>query len=211
MSILESYIKCIYKIWSKIYDNLIDKEFEFNRNEVIKELKIKNNDKILEVGVGTGLNLKYYPKNCNLTAIDISKDMIEKAKKKKFSAKVKFDLVNMNNLPYKDNSFDKAIATYAIRVSINPKKALQEISRAVKNKGLLVIVDEFEEKNFIRSLLKTIILLLGWGRDYKVEDLIKDTYYKIIKDKRISKVSNTKLVILENNKFLNKISRGSTL
>ncbi len=198
MKTSENYIKFVYYIWSKFYDSFIDKPFEFNRNKVIKKLNIKKGNKILEIGVGTGLNIPYYPKNCFVIGIDISKSMLEKAKNKKSKCKIQLKIENAEKTSYQNNSFDKVIATYVIRVTPNIKKVLNEISRVIKNNEIFVIVDEFKTNNKILNLLDYIKVFLGWGRDYKIEELIKNTPWKIIFNKKLKAPLNTRLVILKN-------------
>jgi Methylase involved in ubiquinone/menaquinone biosynthesis len=74
------------------------------RLEVINELK----GKALEVGVGTGKNIPYYPDDINVTAIDFSSKMLEKEKKKAGKLNKKVNLLHMDvqNMSFSDNSFD---------------------------------------------------------------------------------------------------------
>ena len=67
-----SYVKKLYSFWSIIYDPILDKIFKFDRKIVIEELKLFPPDEIIEVGVGTGLNLPYYPSYVYVTGIDFS-------------------------------------------------------------------------------------------------------------------------------------------
>ncbi|MBS3168543.1 class I SAM-dependent methyltransferase [Candidatus Woesearchaeota archaeon] len=191
----EKYIKLFYVIWSKIYDTILDKLFKFDRKETISELKINKRDKILEIGVGSGLNLEYYPKYCHVYGIDLSKSMLEKAKNKTIKAKLNLEITNAESLKYKNNYFDKALSTYTLRVCKDPNKVLKEISRVVKPKGIFVIFDQFKEnkKVSIRDFFSSII---GWGKNIYLDDIIKYTSWKVIKIK--NKPSNVKLIVLKN-------------
>lgn len=200
MSFSKKYLEIVYYFWAKIYDRIIDSLFKFNREKVIKELKILKNDKILEVGVGTGLNLPFYPKNCEVTGIDFSKAMLEKARNKNYKAKLR--LVDARKLPFPDNYFDKAVTTYVLRVSPEPKKILKEVSRVVKNNGLFVILDQFKGKNrLILSIIQPFKLLLGWGKDYNIKKLIFDTSWQIVSNKKFGIMNNTRLIVLKNKKL----------
>lgn len=69
--------------------------------------------KVLEVGVGTGRNIQYYPDNVEVTAIDFSKKMLEKAreKAKKLDKKVDLRMMDVQNLEFPDETFDTVITT----------------------------------------------------------------------------------------------------
>ncbi|RMD58239.1 methyltransferase domain-containing protein, partial [Candidatus Woesearchaeota archaeon] len=104
-------------------DSAIDKAFNFDRKKVIEALEIKPKDKILEIGVGTGLNLPHYPQNCTVYGIDFSKSMLERAREKKAKAKIKLLKADARSLEFQNSFFDKAIMTYTLRVSPQPKNS----------------------------------------------------------------------------------------
>ncbi|MBT3407952.1 methyltransferase domain-containing protein [Candidatus Woesearchaeota archaeon] len=197
---MKNYILFIYKIWAKVYDNYIDKLFSFNRKKVIEFADIKKGQKVLEVGVGTGLNLPYYS-NCTVYGIDFSKEMLNKAKLKKSNAKIILKKMDANSMDFKENSFDRAITTYVLRVSPNPKKILKELSRVCKPNSKLIVLDQFLIKNnLFLYLFQPIKILLGWGKEYYIKELIKNSNWKIIKIIPFGKMKNTKLIILKNDK-----------
>lgn len=167
-----------YKVWAKVYDKLLDNIFKFNRLNVIKKLNIKNKEKILEIGVGTGLNLKYYPSNCFVYGIDISKDMLDKAKKRT-NKNVRLFLMNAEDLKFKDSFFDKVLATYVVRVSPNPNIMLKEIERVTKKNSVIILVDIF--KPSFSSILDPLTNLIGWGKCYNLNELLMNNKLKLIK------------------------------
>ena len=201
---MKNYLRFVYSIWSRIYDHAIDKLFYFNRSKLIKALKLKRNDRILEIGVGTGLNLPHYPAGVSVTGIDFSKSMLSKAKQKKTKAKIILKHADAAKLPSKVNSFDKALATYVLRVAPNPKSILKEVARVTKRRSKFVVLDQFKSKKLVTrsltSFYEPIQLILGWGRNYDLEELIKDTPWKVRSRKKFGKMPNTRIVILENRK-----------
>ena len=201
---MKKYLKFIYSIWSRIYDKYIDPIFYFDRKKVIEALKLKKHEQVLEVGVGTGLNLPHYPRCVSVTGVDFSKAMLSKAKKKRTSARVTLKLMDASKLSFKSNSFDKVLATYVLRVVPNPKAVLKEVARVTKPGALFVVLDQFREKDVL-SLLFSIVavpfkLALGWGKDPFLDEIIRNTPWKVYSQKRFGKMKGTKLVVLKNSK-----------
>jgi len=202
---MKNYLKCIYSIWSKLYDKILNRIFFFDRSKVIKALSPKKGERILEVGVGTGLNLQHYPAGISVTGIDFSKAMLAQASKKVkgSKAKIKLETQDAAKLRFKPNSFDKAFTTYVLRVSPAPKKVLLEAARVTKPGAMFVILDQFKEKGtsrIISAILAPFKLLLGWGRDLDLAELIRGTDWKIHSRKQFGKMKGTKIVVLKNTK-----------
>jgi ubiquinone/menaquinone biosynthesis C-methylase UbiE len=94
---------------------------------------------VLEVATGTGLiatNIATYVHSVEAT--DFSPKMIESAKKKKTPDNVHFSIENATKLSFEDNTFDAAIISNALHIMPDPVKVLDNISRVLKPKGLLI-------------------------------------------------------------------------
>lgn len=195
----KKYLRVMYALWAQVYDSVIDPLFNFNRSKVVNLLPLKGGDHNLEIGVGTGLNLPFYPSHCKVTGVDISQAMLAKARKKLHEATVELTCVDAATLPFKDNSFDHALATYVLRVSPDPRKVLEEASRVVKTGGRFVVVDQFSlPEGSPGRIMNFLTLSLGWGQDHDLEELIQGTGWKTISNEKIGMMMNTCLITLEN-------------
>jgi phosphatidylethanolamine/phosphatidyl-N-methylethanolamine N-methyltransferase len=98
---------------------------------------------ILEVGVGTGKNLDFYPSNKRMTAIDFSSGMLNKAKKKVEKKRMSVDLIAMDvqRLEFEDQSFDTVLATFVFCSVPDPIEGLKEIKRVCKNEGKIILLE----------------------------------------------------------------------
>ncbi|RCW69794.1 phosphatidylethanolamine N-methyltransferase /phosphatidyl-N-methylethanolamine N-methyltransferase [Saliterribacillus persicus] len=132
-------IKRRYNRISSIF-NLMDNMMpEGWRKELLKEAQ----GKVLEIGVGTGTNLPYYPDNIDLTAIDFSPKMLEKAKEKTQKNNHAVALLEMDaeNLIFEDNSFDTIISTCVFCSVPDPVQGLKEIHRVLKPSGKVLMLE----------------------------------------------------------------------
>ncbi len=143
MSVAEKYNRM-----SAVYD-LMESPMEFFfyskwRKEALSGLS----GMVLEVGVGTGKNLKYYPEECLVTGIDNSEGMLEKAREKAEGMKnVTLLLMDAEHLEFPDNSFDYVITTFVLCSIPDPVKALREMKRVLKPDGEMINLEHMRSDN----------------------------------------------------------------
>lgn len=133
--------------------------------------------KVLEVGIGTGRNLKYYSSRCSVTGIDNSKGMLEKAcTKAKGMNNVTLLLMDAEHLDFPDNSFDYVVTTFVLCTISDPVKALKEMRRVLKPSGELIALEHMRSNDPLIALLEELIkpvlfLLLG---DYTTRHTVEN-------------------------------------
>ena len=153
-----------YKRVSGFYDITFGQVFRPGQKTVINKMDCGPLDEVLEIGIGTGLSFKYYPKQTKVIGIDISPDMLKLAKKKiEQEKKEKKYVTQMNGeqLSFPDNSFDKVVAMYVISVTQNPKKLIDEMKRVCKKDGDIYIVNHFscEDDGLLLKLFEKALTL----------------------------------------------------
>jgi phosphatidylethanolamine/phosphatidyl-N-methylethanolamine N-methyltransferase len=173
-------IKRAYAILSPVYDFLFDKVFYPGRVAAIDLLEIKPGDRVLEVGVGTGLNLPLYPRDCEVTGIDISEGMLRKADERVRTygmTNTKLMVMDASKLEFPENSFDRVIATYVISAVPDPVKTLLEMRRVCKPSGHLVILNHFKSDNpvvgMFEKLLAPVCTKIGFDTELKLMPLLE--------------------------------------
>jgi len=173
-------IKRAYAILSPVYDLLFDKIFHPGRVAAINLLQIEPGDRVLEVGVGTGLNLPLYPRDCSVTGIDISVEMLRKARqraKELGQTKVTLSVMDASNLEFPDDAFDRVLATYVISAVPDPVKTLLEMRRVCKPGGHVVILNHFRSENPVLGALEWMVApvctRIGFKTDLKLKPLLE--------------------------------------
>lgn len=94
---------------------------------------------VLEVAVGTGLNLPHYPADVTLTGIDLSDRMLDLARERDRHATLR--QANAHELPFADGSFDTVVCTFGLCAIPDPDLAVAEMARVLRPGGLLILVD----------------------------------------------------------------------
>jgi len=172
-------VKRAYALYSPVYDLLFDWIFHPGRQAAVKCLDVRPRDRILEVGIGTGLNLALYPHDCHLVGVDLSERMLEKARAKTRElglANVTLKVMDAAATDFPDNEFDRALATYVISAVPDSVAVLREMRRVVKPGGTLVIVNHFKSEKpligAVEDLVAPLCTRLGWKSNLSLEPLL---------------------------------------
>ena len=115
---------------------------------------------VLEVGVGTGINLSLYPRDCTVTGIDFSSSMLEKARERaarKELRSVRLLQMDAADLKFADDSFDIVYAPYLISVVPDPVKVAREMRRVCRPGGRIIFLNHFLSPNPVLSRVERLI------------------------------------------------------
>lgn len=107
------------------------------------------NQKVLEIGFGSGAVLFSFDPSCEIYGLEISHSAIERANRKAGQLGYRshrFDLVDGNSLPYEDDCFDIVVASHVVEHVENDTELLCEIHRTLKNDGIALILIPINEK-----------------------------------------------------------------
>ena len=134
---------------------------------------------VLEVGVGTGLALPHYNSDKRVTGIDLSKEMLRKARERHF----KDGLTNVAALhemdaeetSFPDASFDIAVGMFVASVVPNPRRLLAEMRRLVRPNGDILLINHFAAAKGPRWWLERAMApasrALGWHPDFAMDGI----------------------------------------
>ncbi len=189
-----------YELYAPVYDFIFDWIFAPGRSAAIGGLALQRNDSVLEVGIGTGLNMP-------LTGIDLSQEMLDKAVERVQSLampNVVLKVMDATSMDFGENEFDKAVATYTISAVPDPVAVLREMRRVVKPDGIIVILNHFRSQRRVtgwaEDLLAPVCTRLGWKSNLVMAPLLEQvglvpesiTHVNMFKGWRLVKCINRK-------------------
>src|SRR5919112_3161227 len=154
------FVERVYEKLAKIYDLVFGPTLHPGRVTALELMGIKPGDRILEVGVGTGINTSMYPRNCHVTGVDLSRSMLEKARER--VAREGLDNVRLlemdaQNLTFADDSFDIVYAPYLVSVVPDPVRVVREMRRVCRPGGKIIVLNHFRSANAILSRIERAI------------------------------------------------------
>lgn len=134
-----------------------------------KDMLSQAKGKVLEVGVGTGANLPFYPMDVKqVTGIDFSPNMLKQAQKeaKKASIPVKLIEMDVENLSFPDQSFDTVVTACVFCSVPGPIQGLKEIKRVLKPDGKVLMLEHMRSENPILGKIMDVanpFVVRLWG------------------------------------------------
>ena len=154
------FVAGVYEKLANVYDLVFGPALHPGRLVALERMAIKPADRVLEVGVGTGINLPLYPRNCRVTGIDLSKTMLVKARERvlqKGLPNVRLHEMDAANLTFPDETFDIVYAPYVISVVPDPVRVVREMRRVCRTGGKIVILNHFRSPSPIMATLERAI------------------------------------------------------
>ena len=161
VSVVENdFVARVYENIAWAYDLIFGPALHPGRVNAIRRMGIRPGDRVLEVGVGTGINAALYPTDCSVTGIDLSSSMLEKARERvarKGVRNVRLLQMDAANLKFADDTFDIVYAPYVISVVPDPVAVTREMRRVCRPGGRIVILNHFRSKNRLGAWIERVI------------------------------------------------------
>ncbi len=162
-------VRHAYRRWAPVYDFTFGLVAEAGRKHAVQIIN-RRKGRVLEVGVGTGLSLPCYGGHLTITGIDLSPEMLAKARGKVTSKKLGnvtgLHEMDAGALAFPDESFDTVVAMYVMTVVPDPERVMRELERVCAPGGEVILVNHFSEDKGVRGSVERKLApfgdLFGW-------------------------------------------------
>ena len=154
------FVERVYENLASVYDLVFGPSLHPGRVHAIHRMGIKPGDRVLEVGVGTGINAALYPRDCAVTGIDLSGPMLEKARDRvarKGIRNVRLLEMDAADLKFADETFDIVYAPYLISVVPDPIVVVREMRRVCRTGGRIIVLNHFRSPNPLLARIERVI------------------------------------------------------
>ncbi len=201
------YVEKVYNRYSSVYDLIFGRVFHSGREMAPELLALGPETKLLEVGVGTGLSLPMLPRNVDITGIDLSQKMLDKARERVAGLglqNVRLSKMDATRLDLPDDSFDRVLAAYFISTVPDPVAVVEEMKRVCRPGGYLVFLNHFLNENPVIGLFEKVFspvfYRIGFSTDLDLQKLMLETGLEIETKEDIDFLGHWKAVRCVNSK-----------
>lgn len=189
----QAAITAAYRRYAPIYDLVFGPVFEPGRRRLVKALNCRPGDEVLEVGVGTGLSLRYYPSHARVTGIDLSPHMLARASvqvRRHALRNVNLMAMDVQALSFPDASFDKIAALYVASVVPDPAQMMRELERVCRPGGEVVVVNHFTRNDGVIARIERglapLTRSLGFRPLFPMDEFITMTRLELTEATRVN-------------------------
>jgi phosphatidylethanolamine/phosphatidyl-N-methylethanolamine N-methyltransferase len=171
----------VYGRLTPLYDAVCGAALKDGRRRALEHLKPQAGELVLEVGVGTGVDLCEYPPTCKVTAIDLSMAMIDRARERAGHAgepRVAFAQMDATKLAFADASFDAVYAPHVVNVVPDPVAIGREMARVCRPGGRIVLLNHFdgvpETTNLTNEIAGRIAKVFSVNWRVRLDDFLRE-------------------------------------
>ena len=204
-------IERVYTNYARVYDHIFGKIFRDGREHAVRLLNLAPGERILEVGVGTGLALPCYPRSCEVVGVDLSEGMLAKCRERVQELgleHVSLMKMDASAMEFEDDSFDAVMAAYVVTAVPDYRKVMLEMIRVCKPGGRIILLNHVSNGNpvinAIEKVLSPFCKHLGWRTDLSLATVLDGTHLTVIHKQKVNPLRFWHLV-----KCLNEKSNGN--
>lgn len=176
-----------YRAFAPAYDAFFGAVLEPGRRAAIQGMELRPGARVLEVGVGTGLSLAAYPREVQVFGVDLSPEMLGRARRRVARRGLRqildLKVMDARALEYPNAHFDVVVAMYVVSVTPEPERMVGEMLRVCRPGGQLVIVNHFRtESSLVRGverLLRPLHRLVNFRADLDREQFLWNTGLRV--------------------------------
>jgi phosphatidylethanolamine/phosphatidyl-N-methylethanolamine N-methyltransferase len=181
-SIIKSYNR-----WAPGYDVVFAGIVQNGRREAIRLMNCRPGERVLDVGVGTGLALDHYPRETNVVGVDLTPSMLNKARERIAEQgldNIELHVMDAQDMTFENASFDTVVAMYVASVVPDPERLVAEMKRVCKPGGNIFVVNHFTNEHWMvrgfERLLSPLSSFLGFRPNFPLDKFVEETGLTVV-------------------------------
>lgn len=188
----ESDVKVAYRRWAPVYDQTFGMVAAQGRRHVVEVIN-EMHGRVLEVGVGTGLSLPGYARNLDIVGIDLSPEMLDKARERVVEEGLDhvsgLHEMDASDLAFPDATFDVVVAMFVMTVVPEPEKVMRELARVTRPGGQVLLVNHFSQEEGLRGWVERRMApfadKIGWRSVFDVDRVMVCENLRLVERKSV--------------------------
>jgi phosphatidylethanolamine/phosphatidyl-N-methylethanolamine N-methyltransferase len=192
-TINDNHVVAAYARWAPFYDWSFGAFTRYPCRTAVAEMNLLPPSRIIELGVGTGISLPLYDTKHRITGVDLSGEMLARAKKRVseegLSQVEALEVMDASALTFPDGAFDAAMAMFVITVVPHPDKVMAEMARVVRPGGQVILVSHFSVDKGPRALVEKHMARfssrLGWRPNFPIETVLGQPELRLIERRAV--------------------------
>ncbi len=200
-------VERVYSNYASVYDKIFGRIFHESRESAVRSLEVGPDERILEVGVGTGIALPLYPSHCTIVGIDLSEGMLKKARERQEAHgldHVTLLQMDAGQMKFPDDSFDTVMAAYVVTAVPDYRKVVSEMIRVCRPGGRVVMLNHFSNGNKLIATVERVISPfcshIGFRTDLALNTVLEGTSLQVLRKEKVNPLRLWHLVECVNQK-----------
>lgn len=173
----DAAVRSAYSRWAPIYDLVFRGPLYFGRRAAVETINTLEGH-VLEAGVGTGMSLPRYKDSLTITGIDLSEDMLRRARERAANLPhvLGIQAMDAGDMGFPDDHFDVTVAMYLLPVVPDPARVMRELERVTRPGGTVIVVNHFSAegglRGYVERQLERFSDRLGWNPEFPIDRVL---------------------------------------
>jgi phosphatidylethanolamine/phosphatidyl-N-methylethanolamine N-methyltransferase len=187
-----------------LYDLMFGAVLQPGRRALAQAVRGLQPARLLEVGVGTGLALSLYPARTQVVGVDLSPQMLARARRRAAALPghhIELRLMNAERMDFPDASFDCVTLPYVLSVTPSPARLVAEVRRVCKPGGRILVLNHFSGSRFwwaTERALRSVADRVGFRSDFRYEDHVLVHDWEVLSSRPVNLFALSRLVEIRN-------------